>query len=381
MTAIRVHLPGVASSAPGTAATDDRSYDIHVGRGLLAKVGPLLRGASATRAVVVTDATIARSHAATVVGSLEAAGLTVTTCVVPAGEASKSINEASRLWDEFARLAVDRGTQVVAIGGGVVGDLAGFVAATFARGLAIWHVPTTVVAQVDSAIGGKTGINLAGGKNLVGAFWQPRGVIADVDTLASLPDREFTSGLAEVVKYGMILDAEFLAWLEANAAALRGRSPAAVVHAIERSAALKAGVVSADERELSGLRAILNYGHTFAHALETGAGYGTLLHGEAVAIGMAAAARLAERLGRIGHDVVARQDRLLDALGLPRVAPDAGTVEQLLAIMARDKKSVGGRLRFVLPSRIGQVELVDAIDPAAVREVLAGLVPAEPGSR
>jgi len=381
VTAIRVHLPGVASSAPGTAAADDRSYDIHVGRGLLAQVGPLLRGASATRAVVVTDGTIARSHAATVVGSLEAAGLTVTTCVVPAGEASKSINEASLLWDEFARLAVDRGTQVVAVGGGVVGDLAGFVAATFARGLAIWQVPTTVVAQVDSAIGGKTGINLAGGKNLVGAFWQPRGVIADIDTLASLPDREFTSGLAEVVKYGMILDAEFLAWLEANAAALRGRSPVAVAQAIERSAALKAGVVSADERELSGLRAILNYGHTFAHALETGAGYGTLLHGEAVAIGMAAAARLAERLGRIGHDVVTRQDRLLDALGLPRVAPDAGTVEQLLAIMARDKKSVGGRLRFVLPSRIGQVELVEGIDAVAVREVLAGLVPAEPSSR
>jgi 3-dehydroquinate synthase len=378
VTAIRVHLPGVAGSAPGTAAADDRSYDIHVGPGLLAEVGPLLRAAAATRAVVISDAAVAGSHAAAVVRSLEAVGVSVTTCIVPSGEGSKSIAGASRLWDEFARLAVDRGTQVVAVGGGVVGDLAGFVAATFARGLAVWHVPTTVVAQVDSAIGGKTGINLAGGKNLVGAFWQPRGVIADIDALASLPDREFTSGLAEVVKYGMILDAEFLSWLETHAAALRGRKPGELTHAIERSAALKAGVVSADEREVTGLRVILNYGHTFAHALETGAGYGTLLHGEAVAIGMTAAARLAARLGRIGREIVERQDRLLDALGLPRTAPAAGSVEDLLAVMARDKKSVAGRLRFVLPSRIGHVELVDGVDEAAVRDVLQGLTPTKP---
>ena len=370
MTSIRVQLPGAASSSPGAAAAEDRSYDIHVGRGLLETVGPLLRHRSATRAVVITDAAIADSHAATVIRSLQSAGIAATPLTVPSGEASKSIAEASRLWDEFARLAVDRGTQVVAVGGGVVGDLAGFVAATFARGLAVWQVPTTVVAQVDSGIGGKTGINLPGGKNLVGAFWQPRGVIADIDTLATLPEREFLSGLAEVVKYGMILDPAFLAWLEANAAPLRAREPAAVAHAVERSAALKADVVAADEREVSGRRAILNYGHTFAHALETGAGYGTLLHGEAVSIGMAAAARLAARLGRIGRDVVERQDRLLTAVGLPLSTPHAGSPDELLAIMARDKKSVAGRLRFVLPCRVGHVELVDGIDPGLVRQVL-----------
>jgi 3-dehydroquinate synthase len=260
----------------------------------------------------------------------------------------------------------------VAVGGGVVGDLAGFVAATFARGLPLWHVPTTLVAQVDSSIGGKTGINLAGGKNLVGAFWQPRGVFADVDVLASLPRREFVSGFAEVVKYGMIFDPEFFGWLEGHAADLLAREPEAVMQAVERSAALKAAVVSADERETTGARAALNYGHTFAHALETAAGYGRLLHGEAVAIGMASAARLARLLDRIGDDVVARQDRLLAAFGLPTIPAAAGPLasDNLLPIMARDKKSSGGRLRFVLPDRIGRVELVSGVALDLVRRAL-----------
>jgi len=259
------------------------------------------------------------------------------------------------------------------VGGGVVGDLAGFAAASFARGLALWHVPTTLVAQVDSGIGGKTGINLAAGKNLVGAFWQPRGVIADIETLATLPDREFVSGLAEVVKYGVIFDEPFFGWLEARAGALLAREPEALARAVERSAALKAGVVERDEREISGERAALNYGHTFAHAYETVAGYGTLLHGEAVAIGMARAARLAAALGRIGPETVARQDRLLERLRLPVAAfgNDSATVERLLEVMARDKKAVAGRLHFVLPSRIGQVELVAGVEPNTVRRVLA----------
>ena len=351
----------------------DRSYDILVGPGVLAAIGPALRASNATRCVVIADASVVPSHAARAVAAIAAAGIDVATLAVPAGEASKSVAEAGRLWSELARLAVDRGTHVVAVGGGVVGDLAGFVAATFARGLAVWQVPTTLVAQVDSAIGGKTGINLDAGKNLVGAFWQPRGVFADIDTLATLPDREFTSGLAEVVKYGVILDAEFFAWLEHNAVAIHARDSAALLHAVERSAALKAHVVERDEHERSGLRAVLNYGHTFAHAFETAAGYGTLLHGEAVSIGMAAAARLAAQLGRIGTDVVARQDALLANLRLPidraGLAPVAA--DDLLAIMARDKKTLGGRLRFVLPSRIGHVELVDGVDPALVRRVLA----------
>jgi len=353
----------------------DRSYDILVGRGLLGACGAHVRQA-AERAVVVADAAVVGSHAAAVVRSLEDAGVAASLIPVSGGESAKSPAGAVRLWDAFAAAAVDRRTQVVAVGGGVVGDLAGFVAATFARGLGVWQVATTVVAQVDSAIGGKTGINLDGGKNLVGSFWQPRGVFADVDTLATLPAREFTSGLAEVVKYGVILDADFFAWLEAHAAALAAREPAAVVHAVERSAALKAEVVSRDECELTGLRAVLNYGHTFGHAFETATGYGTLLHGEAVAIGMACAARLAARLGRIPWALVDRQDRLLRSLGLPTSLERPADATELLRIMGRDKKTVSGRLRFVLPTRIGHVELVDGVDPA---DVVRSLSAAEAG--
>jgi 3-dehydroquinate synthase len=232
-------------------------------------------------------------------------------------------------------------------------------------------VPTTLVAQVDSAIGGKTGINLTGGKNLVGVFWQPFGVVADINTLATLPDREFVSGLAEVVKYGMILDRDFFVWLEENADVLVRREPLALAHAVSRSAAIKALVVEQDERETTGLRAALNYGHTFAHAYETVAGYGTLLHGEAVAIGMAKAARLAARIGRVSSEIVARQDQLLKAMSLP-VEPSESLrkASPLIAVMARDKKSVNGQLRFVLPSEIGHVDLIDGIDENLVRTVL-----------
>ena len=365
---IRLHLPAAVP------AGEDRSYDISVGQGLLPAVGPAVHAAGGRRAIVIADAAVAGTHAAAVDASLQAAGVHVATLVVPSGEGSKSIAEAGRLWDALAARAVDRRTHVLAVGGGVVGDLAGFVAATFGRGLAFWQVPTTVVAQVDSAIGGKTGINLAGGKNLVGAFWQPAGVVADIDTLATLPAREFVSGFAEVVKYGMILDAAFFTWLEGNVGPLLAREPAALMHAVERSAALKAGVVERDERELTGLRAVLNYGHTFAHAYETAAGYGTLLHGEAVAIGMARAARLARDMGRISDELVARQDRLLLGLGLP-IAPPPGVnlpADDLLAIMGRDKKAVGGELRFVLPTRIGHVDLVDGVPVAVVRSALVG---------
>jgi 3-dehydroquinate synthase len=362
---IRVHLGG-----NGTPAAD-RSYDVVCGRGVADGVGPAVADAGGRRAVVVTDAAVAGSHADRVRQSLRAATVEAAVVSVPAGEPSKSVAAAERLWNAFAEMAVDRRTHVVAVGGGVVGDLAGFAAATFARGLPVWHVPTTLVAQVDSAIGGKTGINLTGGKNLVGAFWQPRGVFADIDTLATLPTREFVSGLAEVVKYGVILDPVFFGWLEESAAALTARDPATVAHAVERSAAIKADVVSRDEHETSGLRAALNYGHTFAHAYETLAGYGTLLHGEAVAIGMARAARLAALLGRISEDLVARQDALLGRLGLPIAVPTGvGDVHGLLAVMARDKKSLGGRLRFVLPSRLGHVELVDGVPESLVRQVL-----------
>jgi 3-dehydroquinate synthase len=273
----------------------------------------------------------------------------------------------------LARLAVDRQTHVVAVGGGVVGDLAGFVAATFARGLPVWQVPTTVIAQVDSGIGGKTGINLEAGKNLVGAFWQPRGVLADIGVLETLPDREFASGFAEVVKYGMILDAGFFSWLEAHARRILAREPGLLAEAVERSAALKAFVVERDELERTGLRAVLNYGHTFAHALETAAGYGVLLHGEAVAIGMARAVRLAAMLGRVPPAVIERQDRLLADFSLPTSVPKGQRMaaDGLIEIMRRDKKSVAGSLRFVLPDRVGHVELVDGVPEDLVSRALS----------
>lgn len=363
MAAIRVTL----------AATTDRSYDVVCGSGLADELGQALRRCGASRAVVVCDASLEATHGRTMAAGISAAGIDASVLLVPPGEASKSVTEAARLWDACARSGVDRGTHVVAVGGGVVGDLAGFVAATFMRGLPVWQVPTTLVAQVDSSVGGKTGINLEAGKNLVGVFWQPRGVFADIDTLATLPHREFISGLAEVVKYGMILDPDLFTWLEEGVSNLLDRDPLALEHIVGRSIRLKASVVEADERETSGARAALNYGHTFGHALEAVAGYGRLLHGEAVAIGMAWAARLARALGRIPHDVVARQDRLLERLGLPistsslTPAPD---VRALLDAMRRDKKSVGGKLRFVLPDRIGHVELVDGVAEDEVRRIL-----------
>jgi len=367
VTTVRVRLP------PGAG----RSYEVLCGSGLLGKTGALLRAAGAVRAVVVGDSAVAATHGQAVAASLAAAGVAPLSVGVPAGETSKSPAAATALWEEFARLGVDRGTHVVAVGGGVVGDLAGFVAATFMRGLPSWQVPTTLVAQVDSAVGGKTGINLAAGKNLVGAFWQPQGVVADIDTLATLPRREFVSGLAEVVKYGMILDAEFFAWLEEHAAALLARDPAAVLHAVTRSVQLKSAVVEADERETGGARAALNYGHTFGHALETVCGYGRLLHGEAVALGMARAARLAAALGRLAPEIVARQDRLLDRLSLPvsldRLDPPP-SVSDLVAAMRLDKKAVGGGIRFVLPDRIGRVQIVqDVAEPEIVGVLAAGL--------
>lgn len=366
---ISLRLDGVGSPPP------DRSYAIHVGSGILGQLGSLLAAAGSGRAVVIADVAVVEPHAATVVAGMEQAGFDANLLTVPSGEASKSLVEAGRLWESLAQLGIDRQTVVVAVGGGVVGDLAGFVAAGFARGIPCWQVPTTLVAQVDSAIGGKTGINLRAGKNLVGAFWQPRGVIADIDTLATLPNREFISGLAEVVKYGMILDADFFAWLEDNATAVVTREPAAIGHIVRRSAELKAFVVERDEREQTGLRACLNYGHTFAHAFETATGYGTLLHGEAVSLGMVAAARLAADLGRIDEAVATRQRRLLEQFGLPVVTDTLHGIsdDTLLAIMARDKKALHGRLRFVLPDRIGQVELIKGVDHAAATAAIAAV--------
>jgi 3-dehydroquinate synthase len=373
---IRLHLPALPAcdaDASPAGGGNDRSYDIVVGNGVLADIGPALRAAAAARAVLIADAAVLETHAAAVADSLRAAGISIDTIAVPSGECSKSLAEAGRIWDALARLAVDWQPLVGAVGGGGVGDLAGFVAATFARGLPVWQVPTTVIAQVDSGIGGKTGINLEAGKNLVGAFWQPRGVLADIGVLETLPDREFASGFAEVVKYGMILDAGFFSWLEAHARRILAREPGLLAEAVERSAALKAFVVERDELERTGLRAVLNYGHTFAHALETAAGYGVLLHGEAVAIGMARAVRLAAMLGRVPPAVIERQDRLLADFSLPTSVPKGQRMaaDGLIEIMRRDKKSVAGSLRFVLPDRVGHVELVDGVPEDLVSRALS----------
>jgi 3-dehydroquinate synthase len=347
-----------------------RSYDIEIGAGNLSAAGRFLsnRG-KVSHAIIVTDEKVQEPHAVEVAKGLTSASIEVAIVAVASGEKSKSVEVAAKLWEAMLELGADRKTVVVAVGGGVVGDLAGFIAATFARGVRFMQVPTTLLAQVDSSVGGKVGINLPQAKNMVGAFLQPLGVLIDTATLETLPKREYVSGLAEVVKYGVILDADFFAGLEAGVAKLVARDPDALIRVIARSCALKAGVVEKDEREESGLRAVLNYGHTFAHAFEALTGYGELLHGEAVGMGMACAARLAQRLGRVDAAFVARQNDLLEALGLP-VEPPKLDRDKVLAAMMHDKKVDHGKLRFVLPSRMGHVELVGDIKSEDVKAAL-----------
>lgn len=358
-------------------ALAERSYSIAIGAGMLADAGRFIcELGPATHVALITDSNVGPLHGRTVADRLAEAGARVDTLVVEAGERAKSVAVADSLWQQLLNLGADRKTIVVALGGGVVGDLAGFVAATYARGVPLVQIPTTLLAQVDSSVGGKVGINLPAAKNMVGVFWQPAGVLVDIDTLATLPRREYLSGLAEVVKYGVILDAPFFAELESDAAALLVRQPDVLTRVVARCCRLKADVVEADERETGAgpaelNRAILNYGHTFAHALEATSGYGRWLHGEAVSIGMMCAARLARRLGRIDDRTVERQRELLVALGLPVEMP-AADPEPLLAAMARDKKSEHGRLRFVLPARIGKVELVGDVPSDDVRAALLG---------
>lgn len=348
-----------------------RSYEIGIGEnclsGAAAAVGSWTGGNNVAnlRFLIVADASVQSLHGAAVQKSLETAGAEVKTAIVPSGEQSKSYAQMQLLYDQLVDMAADRRTIVVAIGGGVTGDLAGFVAATYARGLRFVQVPTTLLSMVDSSVGGKTGINHPRGKNLIGAFHQPIGVLIDLTTLATLPDREYRSGLAEVVKYGVILDHEFFDYLEKNVEGLNTRNPEVLRHVVARSCELKADVVRQDEYETTGLRAVLNYGHTFGHAFEALSGYGGLLHGEAVSIGMICASRLAESLNRITSKDTIRQKELLTRLGLPVTVPFELQKRQLDIVdcMMLDKKTEGRELRFVLPSRIGHVEVVKGLLP------------------
>jgi 3-dehydroquinate synthase len=348
----------------------ERSYDIQIGSGNRASLSSFIRErCQASHAVIITDEAVDGLYADALGDSLTDDEWEVHLLTVDVGEQSKCGDVAQELWETMLAEGTDRKSIVIAIGGGVVGDLAGFVAATFARGLQFFQVPTTLLAQVDSSVGGKVGINLPGAKNMVGAFWQPRGVLIDVDTLASLPEREYRAGLAEVVKYGVILDAEFFAYLEQNVAAINAHDPAVLTRVIERCCRLKADVVEQDECELTGLRAVLNYGHTFAHAFEAAGEYGLLLHGEAVSIGMECAARLARRMNRIDDEFLSRQTALLNALHLPTEVPDFDS-DELVRIMRRDKKVDEGKLRFVLPTRLGHVELVKDVRVSDVIDAL-----------
>jgi 3-dehydroquinate synthase len=374
-----------SSAAPGSrihVELGTRSYEIRVTSGGTDEFGRFIRdaldrtwsGSSCRSALVVTDSNLADlALPAACEAALSVAGIEATSVVVTAGEASKSLGQASRLYDELVRLKADRHTLIVAVGGGVIGDLAGFVAATFNRGLPLIMVPTTLLSQVDSSVGGKVGINHPDAKNIIGAFYQPAGVWIDTENLRTLPDRELKCGLAEVVKYGVILDGEFFTSLEREVNSILGRQDAALRRIVVASCQLKASVVTRDEREETGLRAVLNFGHTIGHAIEAVAGYdGPFQHGEAVAVGMVAEARLAERLGWIRADVVVRLIELLERFGLPTAAPGLDA-DKLLAAMARDKKNRRGKIRFVLPRSIGAVELTDAASHDNVRAVLTTL--------
>ncbi len=336
-------------------ALTDRPYEVHVGRGLLSQVDTLVAWPSSMRRIlVITQEPVADHHLTTLLEALSRLDVLVDFVAVPDGEAAKNVDVLAGLWGRCAELPLGRGDVVVALGGGVVGDLAGFVAATWNRGIAVVQIPTTLLAQVDAAIGGKTGINLPTGKNLVGAFHQPLAVVADIEVLATLDARERTSGLGEIVKYGLIRDPAILDLLESDpAAALRG-DVELMTELVRRSVAVKAAVVAADERE-SGERAHLNLGHTFGHAVEALTGYASVLHGEGVAIGMAMALRLGVAMGVTPAELVPRTEALLDALGLPRVAPPLGRAE-VWNVMARDKKAQDG-VRFVLLAAVGAVEL------------------------
>jgi 3-dehydroquinate synthase len=362
-------MPPESARAQVSIDLGDRSYPILIGSGLLDTEATWSAVPQSTQALVVTNTTVEPLYAAQLARALRARHRQVHVLALPDGEAHKNWTTLNRIFDELLARECDRKTVLYALGGGVVGDMTGFAAASYMRGVPFVQVPTTLLAQVDSSVGGKTAINHPLGKNMIGAFYQPRLVVCDLDTLATLPAREFSAGLAEVIKYGPIADMAFLGWLEANLDALVARDPAPLAHAVRRSCEIKASVVGADERE-SGLRAILNFGHTFGHAIEAGLGYGEWLHGEAVGCGMVMASHLSQRLGLVDSEFVSRMTALVSRAGLPVRAPSLG-VQRFMELMRVDKKSEAGEIKFVVLERPGA---------AAVRgapgDVVAGVIEA-----
>ena len=355
----------------------ERSYVILVGNGMLDDAHTFAQLPAGDAALIVTNSTVAPLYATQLQAALAAHFKQVHTVVLPEGEEHKTWQTLNLVFDSLLQHACDRKTVLFALGGGVVGDMTGFAASSFMRGVPFVQVPTTLLAQVDSSVGGKTAINHPLGKNMIGAFYQPLLVVCDLNTLETLPKRELSAGLAEVIKYGPIMDMVFFEWIEANIVALCSRSPAALAYAVKRSCEIKAWVVGQDERE-SGLRAVLNFGHTFGHAIEAGMGYGKWLHGEAVACGMVMAARLSQRLGLIDESLVQRLRDLIAAAGLPVVGPvlppaGAGDVstnaDRYLALMRVDKKASAGEIRFVVIDQPGSAAVQTAPD-ALVRQVI-----------
>ncbi|MFT5642795.1 MAG: shikimate kinase/3-dehydroquinate synthase [Janthinobacterium sp.] len=341
-----------------TVELGERSYPIAIGPALLADGELLARHVGGNKVAIVTNTTVAALYLAPLQQSLADSGKEVITIVLPDGEQYKDWSRLMQIFDTLLAHKCDRKTTLVALGGGVIGDLTGYAAASYMRGIGFVQLPTTLLAQVDSSVGGKTGINHPLGKNMIGAFYQPRIVIADTATLESLPARELSAGLAEVIKYGAIIDAVFFDWIEANIGKLMARDKSALAYAVARSCEIKADIVRQDERE-GGLRAILNFGHTFGHAIEAGLGYGKWLHGEAVGCGMVMAADLSARMGLIDAAIVARIRALVAAAGLPVQAPDLG-LERWIELMEVDKKNEGGAIKFILLKALGSPNISTA---------------------
>jgi len=346
----------------------DRSYPIYIGADLLKQPDLLARHIPGDMAVIVSNTTVAPLYADALVAGLRAFKK-VELIVLPDGEQYKSLDVLGTLFDSLVDARCDRQTTLIALGGGVIGDITGFAAASYQRGVPFIQIPTTLLSQVDSSVGGKTGVNHPRAKNMIGAFYQPRCVIADIRTLDTLPDRELSAGLAEVIKYGLLWDLDFLDWIETNMAKLRARDETALRHAITRSCAIKADIVNQDERE-NGLRALLNLGHTFGHAIEAGMGYGNWLHGEAVGAGMCMAADLSHRLEWISAADLARVYRIVAAAGLPTRSPAELDVAALRNLMESDKKIHGGRLRLVLMHGLGSALVTDKASEEALMATL-----------